>query len=160
MSDIDEVVLIWKNYVDSIDNWESLIKGITPKNTICGPVYERPSPLEGRSETFAIGDMRRIKVAHPHYHKNGETEIYFVLQGSGLTVVGGEERYIEKGSVVVTPPDTAHFTIPKYDLVLVIVNTPSFNPNNNIEIEKTDSSVKFDRNQYDKLLRSLTIDKS
>jgi len=153
MANIEEIVRIWQNYAESVGDWTMLIKGIEPKDTICGPVYEPPSPLPNRSETFAIGDMRAVKLAHPHYHKNGETEIYFVLQGSGLTVVGGEEIALQKGSVVITPPNTAHFTIPQKDLVLMIINTPSFNPDNNIEITETNPAVKFDKAQLGKLLQ-------
>ena len=151
MTNIDEVIQAWQPYVNSIRDWEELVKDVEPKETICGPVYEPANPLKNRTETFAIGDMRNIKFAHPHYHKNDETEIYFVLRGSGLTVVGGKEIEIQKGSIVVTPPDTAHFTIPNKDLVLVIIKSPSFNPSNNIEIEETDPSVNFDQKQFESL---------
>lgn len=148
---MDELVKVWQKYVDSLNDWQSVVSGVTPKQTVCGPVYEPPSPLPGRTETFAISDMRGVKVAHPHYHKNGETEIYFVIQGSGLTVVGGKEIPIEKGSVVVTPPDTTHFTIPSKDLVIMVINTPSFNAMNIVEPQETDPAVKFDKDQYEKL---------
>ncbi|OGL25679.1 hypothetical protein A3E49_00820 [Candidatus Saccharibacteria bacterium RIFCSPHIGHO2_12_FULL_49_19] len=152
---MDELVRAWKQYADSLEDWESVISGTKPKQTVCGPVYEPPSPLPERTETFAISDMRNVKVAHPHYHKNGETEIYFVIQGSGLTVVGGKEIPVTKGSVVITPPNTTHFTIPKSDLVLIVINTPSFKAENNIEINESDSSVKFDKEQYEHLVDKL-----
>lgn len=148
MSQIDEIVQVWKEYVDTINDWQSLVEGVEPKQTSCGPVYEPQSPLSNRTEIFAISDMRNVKVATPHYHANDETEIYFVIQGSGLTVVGGEEKHIQKGSVVVTPPNTTHFTIPEKDLVMVVINTPSFNPANNIDIQESDPAVKFDKEQY------------
>lgn len=152
MSHIDEIVKVWKEYVDSIEDWQPLVDGVEPKQTSCGPVYEPQSPLTDRPETFAISDMRNIEVATPHYHANGETEIYFVIQGSGLTVVGGEEKRIQKGSVVITPPNTTHFTIPEKDLVMVVINSPSFNPANNIDIQETDSALKFDKEQYQRLI--------
>jgi mannose-6-phosphate isomerase-like protein (cupin superfamily) len=99
--------------------------------------------------------MRGVKVALPHYHKNGETEIYFVIQGLGLTVVGGKEIYLEKGSVVVTPPNTTHFTIPKRDLVMMVINTPNFNAENIVEPTDSDPNVKFDKEQYDKLVHNI-----
>jgi mannose-6-phosphate isomerase-like protein (cupin superfamily) len=154
-SSVDEIVSVWKQYVDGLENWEKLVEGVVPKQTICGPVYEPESPFPGRTETFAIADMRAVKVAHPHYHKDGETEIYFVIRGSGLTVMGGEEISVEKGSVVVTPPNTAHFTVPEKGLVLMVINTPFFNPSNNVEIEETDASVKFDKAQYERLTADL-----
>lgn len=149
---MDEIVNAWKQYADNLDDWQTVVKGTEPKQTQCGPVYEPSSPLPERTESFAISDMRDVKVAYPHYHKNGETEIYFVLQGSGLTVVGGEEIVIKKGSVVVTPPDTTHFTIPEKDLVMMVINTPDFNAANIVEPTETDASVKFDKDQYDGLV--------
>lgn len=151
---MDEIVQAWKKYVDDLDDWESVVKGVEPKQTACGPVYEPPSPLPERTETFAVSDMRQVKVATPHYHKNGETEIYFIIQGSGLTVVGGEEIQIKKGSVVVTPPNTAHFTIPEEDLVMVVINMPSFNAANIVEPDETDPAVKFDKVQYERLRKT------
>lgn len=152
---MDKTVSIWKQYLDNLKDWEAIIGGVTPKNTQCGPVYEPDSPLPERSETFAISDMRNVKVAYPHYHMNGETEIYFVIQGSGLTVVGGKEIQIEKGSVVVTPPNTAHFTIPKDDLVMMVINTPSFNAENIVEPIESDPRVKFYKEQYEKLVQNI-----
>ncbi|OGL31046.1 hypothetical protein A3D14_02175 [Candidatus Saccharibacteria bacterium RIFCSPHIGHO2_02_FULL_47_12] len=148
---MDELIKAWQNYVDNLDDWQAVVKGVVPKQTQCGPVYEPPSPLPERTETFAVSDMRDVQVAYPHYHKNGETEIYFIIQGSGLTVVGGEEIPIQKGSTVVTPPDTTHFTIPEEDLVMVVINTPSFNAANIVEPHGTDPKVKFDKAQYERL---------
>jgi mannose-6-phosphate isomerase-like protein (cupin superfamily) len=148
---MDEIVEAWKKYTNDLVDWQSVASEVEPKQTQCGPVYEPPSPLPERTETFAISDMRDVKVAYPHYHKNGETEIYFVIQGSGLTVVGGEEVHIKKGSIVVTPPNTTHFTIPEKDLVMVVINSPSFNAANIVEPSESDPTVKFDTTQYEKL---------
>ncbi len=152
---MDEIVSAWKQYLDNLKDWEAVINGVTPKKTQCGPVYEPESPLPDRTETFAISDMRSVKVALPHYHKNGETEVYFVIQGSGLTVVGGEEFQLEKGSVVVTPPNITHFTIPKNDLVIIVINTPNFNAENIVEPMESDPEVKFVKEQYDKLVQNI-----
>ncbi|CAN5671964.1 hypothetical protein BH23PAT2_BH23PAT2_10580 [soil metagenome] len=151
---MDEVVEAWKQYVDNLDDWQEVVRGTAPKQTACGPVYEPPSPLRERTETFAISDMRNVQVAYPHYHTNGETEIYFVIQGSGLTVVGGEEITIQKGSVVVTPPNTTHFTFPKKNLVMVVINTPDFNAANIVEPHEPDLTVRFDKAQYERLKKA------
>ncbi len=121
---MEVVVAAWQPYLDSIDDWQQVVEGIEPKPTGCGPVYELPNPVDRPNESFAIADMRELKVYEPHYHANGETEIYVVLQGLGTIVVGMKEQRIEKGSVIVTPPDTTHFTIPESDLVLAVINTP------------------------------------
>lgn len=153
--DVNEIVQAWKQYADGLTDWKAVIAGTTPKQTQCGPVYEPPSPLPDRTETFAISDMRDVRIAKPHYHANGETEIYFVIQGTGITVVGGEEMPIQKGSVVVTPPMTAHFTIPKQDLVMIVINAPSFNAANVIDVSESDPTVRFDKAQYERLVAAI-----
>jgi mannose-6-phosphate isomerase-like protein (cupin superfamily) len=152
---MDELVNAWKDYLNGLNDWQVVVEGVIPKQTQCGPVYEPESPLPERGETFAISDMRDVKVAYPHYHKNSETEIYFVIQGTGLTVVGGTEIALKKGSVVVTPPDTTHFTIPEHDLVMMVINTPKFNAENIVEPTESDPNVKFDKKQYDKLVQNI-----
>lgn len=150
---MDEVINAWKEYLNGLKDWQAVVDGVTPKQTQCGPVYEPDSPLPNRTETFAISDMRNVKVAYPHYHKHGETEIYFVIQGSGLTVVGGEEKPLEKGTVVVTPPNITHFTIPEENLVMIVINTPKFNAENIVEQTESDPAVKFDQEQYEQLVQ-------
>jgi len=148
---MQEVVTAWKPYLDSIDDWHQVVKGLEPKPTGCGPVYELPNPIDRPNESFAIADMSELAVSEPHYHPNGETEIYVVLQGSGTIVVGMKEERIEKGSVIVTPPDTTHFTIPDGDLVLAVINTPPFEPENYVVVNDTDHAVGFDQEQFVRL---------
>lgn len=153
--EIEELITAWKTYISTIGDWQGLVKDTTPKQTYCGPIYEPASPLDRPNESFAISDMRQVKVAEPHYHTGGETEIYFVLSGTGLTVVGGEELQVRQGDVIVTPPETAHFTIPEENLVMVVINTPPFNPKNNIGIDDTRSEVGYDHEQYKRLTTHL-----
>lgn len=133
-----------------MNDWQKIVEGVVPKQTYCGPIYEPASPLDRPNESFAISDMRDVKVAEPHNHM-GETEIYFVLSGSGLTVVGGEEMQMKVGDVIVTPPETAHFTVPKENLVMIVINTPPFKPENNIGLEASNSEAKYDHEQYRRL---------
>ncbi len=155
MSDYDRqmegVVAAWKPYLDSVQDWRQLVEGVEPKPTGCGPVYELPNPIDRPNETFAIADMRELKVSEPHYHANGVTEIYIVLQGSGQIVVGRNLQPIEKGTVIVTPPDTTHFTLPKKDLVLAVINTPPFNADNYVVVDETNPDVCFDKEQFESL---------
>jgi mannose-6-phosphate isomerase-like protein (cupin superfamily) len=151
---IEELITAWQQFISKIDDWRELVEGVVPKQTFCGPVYEPTSPLSRPNESFAIADMRQVKVAEPHYHANGETEVYFVLSGTALTVVGGKELQIKAGDVIVTPPETAHFTIPKGDLVLVVINTPPFNPENNIYVAESNVDVKYDHEQFKSLLNN------
>ena len=151
-ANIEAAVAAWQPYIETIGDWQELVGGLEPKPTGCGPVYEPDNPLPDRGEeSFAIADMRDVFIAEPHYHPNGETEIYFVLTGVGKVVVGGKENPVKPGSVVVTPPDTAHFTIPEKDLVIAVVNVPSFNPDNYVPVTDTDKEVGFDNEQLARL---------
>ena len=152
MYDVTPIVEIWEKYADKLEDWQKEVGRKQPKMTQCGPVYELESPFTKDYGSYAISDMRKVDVAYPHYHQGRETEIYFVIQGTGLTVVGGEEIELKKGSVVVTPPNTTHFTIPKDDLVMIVVNTPRFSAKNIGEPKDTDPEVKFDKDQYDMLV--------
>lgn len=157
---IDEVVDVWGAYVDSIQDWQSLVSGIAPKSTPCGPVYDIPITAEMSNrvnESFAISDMRNVSVAEPHYHTNGETEIYIVITGTGTTYVGGEPQELKPGVAVVTFPEIAHFTIPEKDLVLAVVNTPPFNPHNVVDITESDARVGFDKEQFESLKPALEV---
>lgn len=145
--EIEELITAWQTYITTMDDWKKVVKNTIPKQTYCGPIYEPTSPLNRLNESFAISDMCDVKVAEPHYH-TGEAEIYFVVSGSGLTVVGGEELQIQAGDVVVTPPETAHFTIPKENLVMIVINTPPFNPDNNIHVDESRPEVKYDHEQF------------
>lgn len=153
--EIEELIAAWQKYITAMGAWQKVVEDTVPKQTDCGPVYEPASPLDRPNESFAVADMREVKIAEPHYHTNGETETYFIISGSGVTVVGGEVLKIERGDVIVTPPDTAHFTIPKEDLVMLVINTPPFNPENNVSINETKSEVQYDHDQYRKLTASL-----
>jgi mannose-6-phosphate isomerase-like protein (cupin superfamily) len=145
-----DTVSAWQQYLRTAPGWETLVKGVTPKDTDCGPVYEIANPIDRHGEGFAISDMRGVRVAGPHYHTNGETEIYFVLVGMGTVVVGGKEIAVSEGSVVVTPPDTAHFTIQhgQHGLVLAVVNTPPFNVANYVALTESNPDVGYDRDQF------------
>lgn len=149
--EIEALIEAWQQYRATMGDWQNVVAGVTPKQTYCGPVYEPRSPLDRPNESFAIADMRDIRVAEPHYHTGGETETYFVISGSGLTVVGGKELKIQAGDIIVTPPETAHFTIPHENLVLLVINTPPFNPANNIHVDATKSEVAYDHEQYKRL---------
>lgn len=150
-SKVEDVVSAWKLCLDTAGDWQTLVEGVTPKETGCGPVYELDNPIDRPGESFAVADMRALHVAEPHYHANGETEIYFVLTGSGRIVVGSDESEISKGSVIVTPPDTAHFTLPEDDLVLAVVNTPPFNADNYKPLTASNPDVGFDQDKFNLL---------
>lgn len=153
--EIEELIRVWQAYITTMTDWQGMAKETTPKQTQCGLIYELEDPLNRPNESFAIADMRAIKIAEPHYHAGGETEIYFIISGSGTSVVGGEELQIKEGDVIVTPPETAHFTIPEDNLVMIVINTPPFNPQNNIGVDTSKPEVGYDHEQYKKLTAHL-----
>lgn len=149
---IQRVIEAWKPYIASIEDWEKLVEGTVPKATNCGPVYELPNPLTRPGESFAIADMRDRAFARPHYHTNGEVEIYFVLQGRGHIVVGGNVIEVARGSVVATPPDVAHYAVCSKEqgqgLVMAVLNTPPFNADNVVDLKSSDPEVQYDHRQF------------
>lgn len=155
MSQANEIVEAWRPYVESIEHWQELAADVLPKVTGCGPVYELPNPIDRPGESFAIADMRRIPFSDPHYHTNDELEIQFVLQGSGLWVIGGEERRLQKGDVAILEPEVAYFTVVEKSLVIAAINSPVFNPENNIAIQETDAEHKFDQQQFERLTKNV-----
>jgi mannose-6-phosphate isomerase-like protein (cupin superfamily) len=145
------LVRIVEPFLQTFD-WQAGVKNEIPISGPCGLIYEIENPFEQFDVSFAIADMRGLAFTKPHYHINSETEIYIVLQGTGLVIVGGQERCVEKGDVIVTPPGVVHFVLPKNDLVLAVVNTPPFNLENMIEVHETNNDVGFDENQFGQLI--------
>ncbi len=152
---VNELVHTWQSYLDTIDDWTFLTSDCVPKDTHCGLIYELQNPIHRQNESFAIADMRNLSYAEPHFDR--EIEVYFVLQGRGLVVVGDKQNDVEKGSVIVIPPNTAHFTIPEENLVLAVVNTPPFKPENYVPLSESDKSVKFDKDFFCTLLEQRSI---
>lgn len=141
MTEIDEVVSFWEDRLKTFGDWEKKVAGITPKVGGCGIVYELPDLPERPNESIAIADMRELELADSHKHINGETEIYFVLQGVGRIAVGDAILELSPGVSVVTPPDTTHTTLPGKDLVSAVVNTPPFDANNVVFEDPNDPRI-------------------
>ncbi len=145
---ISHTISMWQDYAYSQD-WRTIIKGIVPKECGCGLVYELPHPLNRATESFAIADMSNLAFSEPHYHL--DTEIYIILQGTGIVVVGGQEHSVSKDSIIVTPAHTAHFVIPEKDLVMAVINIPAFNIQNYITLTADNARVKFSQVQFERL---------
>ncbi len=148
--EIQTVLNVWRPYVHAITDWQARVKDITPKATGCGPVYELGNPLGRPNESLAIADMRSITHAQPHYHTGGETEIYIVIAGSGRAVVGSVVSKLQKGTVLVTPPDITHYALPDpvEGLVLAVINTPPFKLENNVDVFQTDPAHHYNHEQF------------
>jgi len=147
-----ELIEAWQHYLHSFDDWRDIVGQSEPKKNLCGDIYLPPDPLCRENESFAVADMSKIEFAHPHYHQ--ETEIYFILQGKGLVVVGGEEHYVEKNSVVIIPGNIAHFTIPLEELVLAVVGTPPYNGEYALALDQDNPLVKYNQTQFSRHLHA------
>ncbi len=141
MAEMNDVVEVWQNYLSTVPDWQKLVEGIEPKASTCGDVYEIPNPIARPNESFAIADMRQLELSEPHKHTGGETEIYIVIQGTGRIAVGSTVEELLPGSVIVTPPETIHITLPLADLVLAVINTPPFEFKNVVNVPETDPSA-------------------
>src|SRR5260221_11704322 len=94
--DVNELTSEWQKFLDD-KNWEELIKNADPKQSGCGIIYELGNPLNRKDEDFAIADMRQLPFTEPHYHLDNDYEIFFVLQGKALYVVGYKELPVQTG---------------------------------------------------------------
>ena len=148
------LIQAWDAFL-KVSSWEKLIEGYQPITSECGLIYELPNYLERPNESFAIADMRSLEFTEPHYHV--ETDVYFMLQGGGVFVVGGQEQTVVAGDVIIIPSNIAHFVIPNNQCVIAVINTPPFNPESYKIITQTDSHVCFDHQQFLKLKHKLSI---
>lgn len=149
-NDLQETICAWQTYLSAVPTWQQLIIG-QAKECGCGLVYSIPNPIDRANESFAIADMSNLAFSEPHYHP--EIEIYFILQGSGLVVVGKEEHEVKKGSIVIIPSNIAHFTIPEKDLVMAVVNTPPFNEEHYYPLAEDNNEIIFNKNHFDRLCK-------
>lgn len=97
--------------------------------------------------------MSNLAYSDPHYHL--DTEIYIILQGTGIVVVGGQEHEVSKDSIIITPPNTAHFVIPEKDLIMAVINIPAFKIENYIELADDNPAVKFSKKQFELLSKMI-----
>lgn len=153
--DIKEIVSAWRCFLASKNNWQELISGCPAIPSKCGLVYELPNFLNQADEGFAIVDMRELSFAEPHYHPDNDIEVYFVLQGTALVVVGKHELRVATGDVIVIPPNKAHFTIPDNNFVIAVVNTPPYTPEHHIVLTESNSLVDFNQDQFERLTHGM-----
>lgn len=146
--EIREVADAWQDYVIRVEDWHSLVDGVEPVSSGCGQIYEMGDLLGRTGEDAAIADMRAIPYAEPHYHPTGNWEFYIALQGTARVYVGGVETRMERGDALIIPPDTAHYTVPDDEFVIVVVNRPPFAPENYITLTASDPAVHFDHEQF------------
>lgn len=142
-----QLIQKWQQYLQTIEDWKKLVNGTIPNECGCGLVYELPHIATCLKESFAIADMSNLLISEPHYHP--ELEIYFIIEGTGLVVVGNIEYSVQKNSVVVIAPNVAHYTVPKKNLVMAVINMPPFNAQNYVPLMDDNWQVQFSKKQFD-----------
>jgi len=152
--EIDKIIQKWQQYLHAIEDWKKLITNTVAKECGCGLVYELPHIATCSDESFAIADMSNLRISEPHYHP--ELEIYFILQGTGLVVVGNTEYSVQKKSIVVIDPNIAHYTVPEKNLVMAVVNMPPFNPQNYMPLMDDNAQVQFSKKQFDLYAKNIS----
>lgn len=145
------VITAWQQFLTTFE-WKQYIHNIHGEACGCGDIYELPNFLCRPGESIAIADMSKLLVSEPHYHPTGCTEIYIVLQGTALVVVGENQQHVAVGDVIVIHENLAHFTIPQGDFVIAVINSPAFRLEDYILLSESNLDVKFDRQLFTELV--------
>ena len=86
-----------------------------------------PKHIAVRSLSLAEAVLEPGGSTAVHYHTDSE-EVYYVLQGSALLMIAGEEAEIEAGQAVLIPANHRHRIINtgSEDLVFLCVSSPPY----------------------------------
>lgn len=118
---------------------------------ICGLIR-----LLTRRDDFAGGNVVTVEMrgaSTPHFHKS-TTEFYFVIGGPGTIVAGRQVIAANAGTLVLIPPLTAHFVIPRNVMKLVVFAVPAWQKSDEFVLEEDNAEVDY----YTALHRKLLID--
>lgn len=89
-----------------------------------GVVLEYTNPARGNGPlfpTFGAHAQRLLDGKTTRAHRHNATEVYYVIEGSGQTVVEGEELNWNDRDIFVVPPSQAHHHNPDADATLLNV---------------------------------------
>jgi CubicO group peptidase (beta-lactamase class C family)/mannose-6-phosphate isomerase-like protein (cupin superfamily) len=147
--EIQNIIDAWQEFLQNND-WHSLTKNCAPIKNANGLVYELPNYLNRVDESIAIVDMHNLTYAEPHYHP--DLEIYFVLEGEAVVVLGNKPQTVQTGDIIVIPPYKAHYSIPIKNFVLACVNKPPFKLESYIPLISSAPEVEFDYDYFNHLV--------
>lgn len=79
------------------------------------------------NQSLAEASLGAGQATSRHTHDTSE-EIYYIINGSGLIHVGGEESVVVKDDAVVIPPGIEHYieNIDDVELVLLCCSAPAY----------------------------------
>lgn len=74
---------------------------------------------------FRISSYQPKGYVEPHVHQVAE-HVYYILRGTGLAVVGGEQRLVEPNVTIFVPPGVEHaiYNTGFEDLVFIVATSP------------------------------------
>ncbi len=78
-----------------------------------------------RNQSLAEASLSAGQATVRHYHEDAE-EIYFILTGSGIMELDGEERPVNPGDAILIPPGARHQIRAAEDLRLLCCCSPPY----------------------------------
>ena len=91
----------------------------TQEQSACGFRYRL---LSTGDETSAFAHLVRIYESKPHYHKK-TTELYYVVEGSGIITLDGEEVPLRSGACLELKPGVVHSV--RGNVLVLVIGIPS-----------------------------------
>jgi len=98
------------------------LEDLPEDRSICGFRKQMIAREDGAPNSFSY---LRISDATPHYHKK-TTEFYYVLEGTGILELDGEEVELRKDTVVMIPPGVRHRAYG--EVTALVIGNPPFSP--------------------------------
>ena len=84
--------------------------GPAPAENFTGTVFVQPLAPKNENNNFSIGSVTFEPGARSHWHTHPAGQTLLVTEGKGLTQEKGKlVRTINKGDVILCPPDTEHW---------------------------------------------------
>jgi len=107
---------------------------------VCGEIRVLSGADDFGGANLAVAAMRAPTI--PHYHEIA-TEFYFVSKGSGRLIVGANTHEIKRGTLVIIPPNNAHYAIPREATEVLAFSVPAWSEEDQIVLEESDTIAGY-----------------
>jgi mannose-6-phosphate isomerase-like protein (cupin superfamily) len=104
-----------------------IVRRLADAPTVPCPCGQSTRPLTAADTPVCNLHVTFIKDSVRHYHRDC-TEVYLVLEGSGVLEVDGDEVEVGPGTVVYIPPLTRHRLRSPEGVRTVVFGVPALNP--------------------------------
>ena len=78
-----------------------------------------------QNQSLAEASLPAGAATECHYHKLSE-ELYFLLEGSGVIELNGEQRQVGPGDAILIPPETRHTILARENLRFLCCCAPPY----------------------------------